>query len=196
MKSLHKSLDSTRDAVTFLRYGSTLLILLSLAFIPSVKAQNLNHYDLTVESLGGVHIDERFDQVVARIGKARSMTNPMMDPKNNCDKRVLYYDNDLEVELCSTKSRESVHSVRVVKNPKVSTAKGARTGMSLAQIKMIYPKSRTIGDHTVLIEDMRTHLRLRFSFNGGKVYEISYYREKREAVKKSKRSKRNKLMDF
>ena len=152
-------------------------------------ADDLNHYDLKLESLGGVHYGERLDQVQNRLGKARSITNPMKDSINNCDKQVMYYDNDLEVEICSTPSRSSVYGVRVVKNDKVSTAKGARTGMSLQQIKSIYPNSVTIQEHTVLIQDNKTHMRLRFLLSNRTVYEISLFKEKKDK-KTRKRDKK------
>lgn len=192
----HLKADSSDPLYTCLNTRQILVLLMFLLFGGSVQAQELIHYDLSLESLGGVHVGERLDQIEARIGKTKSMTNPMLDPQNQCEKRVLYYANDLEVELCSTKSRDSVHSLRVVKNEAVSTARGARTGMTLAQIKTIYPTSKTIGDHTILVQDLKTHLRLRFLFMNGKAYEISFYREKKEEIKKSRRSPSSKLMDF
>lgn len=161
----------------------------SLTLVTTTFAEELENVDLKLESLGGVHFGERLDQVQNRLGKARSITNPLKDSLNNCDKYVMYYDNDLEVEICSTPSRSSVHSVRVVKNDKVSTGKGVRTGMSLAQVKSIYPNSVTIQEHTVLVKDNRTHLRLRFLLSDKKVYEISLYKEKK-SEKSRKRMKK------
>ena len=172
---------------------------LGLLFVtpPQSDAEDLKTYDLSLESLGGVQIGAKYEQVKSRLGKARSMTKPMTDFKNKCEKRVLYYDTDLEVELCSKNNIDVVHSLRVIKNNAVSTAKGARTGMSLKQIKQIYPKATTINDHTVIVKDQRTHLRLRFLLSNQTVYEISLYREKRLDKPKTKvRSNRSKLMNF
>jgi hypothetical protein len=167
-----------------------------LLFVPSVFAdENDIHQDLKYESLGSVHIDDRLEQVLSRIGKVSTISKPMMDPKNKCEKRVYYFPNDLEVEICTTPSKQVVHSVRSVNNDKVQTLKGAKTGMTFGKIKQLYPKATAIQDHTLIVKDTVTNIRLRFLLSDGKVYEISLYREKK--VKESKvRSTRSKLMDF
>jgi len=164
--------------------------LFSLTFVTTSFADELENVDLKLESLGGVHFGERLDQVQNRLGKARSITNPIHDALNDCDKYVMYYDNDLEVEICSTKTRSSVHSVRVVKNDKVSSGKGVRTGMTLSQVKNIYPNSVTIQEHTIIVKDNRTHLRLRFLLSNRKVYEISLYKEKKDEKSRKRMKKK------
>ena len=127
---------------TFLKSVSVYTLCMSLfAITVSVSpafSEEIKEYDLKQESLGGVRVGDRFKQVQDRLGKAQSASKTMYDSRNQCEKQVLYYENDLEVEFCGSGSSRYVHSVRVIKNDRVSTVKGARTGMDLALIKKIY----------------------------------------------------------
>ena len=156
----------------------------------SAFADEIKEYDLKQESLGGVKVGDRFKQVQDRLGKAQSASKKMYDSRNQCEKQVLYYENDLEVEFCGSGQSRYVHSVRVIKNDRVSTLKGARTGMDLALIKKIYNISTVISNHTLIVKDLTTHLRLRFLIADEKAYEISLYKE--NPSKKSKRRKKKK----
>lgn len=162
----------------------------TLGNISSAFADEIKEYDLKQEALGGVKIGDRFKQVQDRLGKAQSASKKMYDSRNQCEKQVLYYDNDLEVEFCGSGPNRYVHSVRVIKNDRVSTVKGARTGMDLALLKKIYNVSTVISNHTLIVKDLTTHLRLRFLIADQKAYEISLYKE--NPSKKSKRRQKKK----
>jgi hypothetical protein len=153
-------------------------------------ADELADYDLKMEALGGIRVGDRFKQVQDRLGKAKSASKTMYDSRNQCEKQVLYYANDLEVEFCGSGPSRYVHSIRVVKNDRVSTLKGAKTGMNLELVKKIYRVSKVIGNHTLIVQDLRSHLRLRFLIADQKVYEISLYKEVTGNKVKSRKKKK------
>jgi hypothetical protein len=177
-------------------YAFRYAFLLSLSFVSLALvstdsfADELADYDLKMEVLGGIRVGDRFEQVQDRLGKAKSASKTMYDSRNQCEKQVLYYENDLEVEFCGSGSRRYVHSVRVVKNDRVSTLKGARTGMDIGLIKKIYTVSKVIGNHTLIVQDLRSHLRLRFLIADQKAYEISLYKESSGSKVKSRKKKK------
>ena len=160
------------------------------AYSPSAFADEIKTYDLKMEALGGVRVGDRFTQVQERLGKAQSASKKMYDSRNQCEKQVLYYGNDLEVEFCGSGSQRYVHSVRVIKNDRVSTLKGACTGMTLELVKKIYTVSDIIENHTLIVKDLDSRLRLRFLIADQKVYEISLYKE--NPNKKAKRRSKKK----
>ena len=128
------------------------------------------------------------------VGRPDESSKQFEDAQNNCTKQLHFYNNGLEIEMCKTKSSERVHTLRVVKNAQVKTSRGISTGATSEQVMAMYPKHERKSKHSIIVLDRRTHLRLRFSLDNDRVYEISLYRNKPKQRRIYPRAKRRRSL--
>lgn len=167
------------------------------SFGVSALAQDHLQVDLSKENLGKVHLGDMIHEVMKEIGQPDESSKQLQDAMNGCLKQIHFYNNGLEVETCTTKNGERVHSLRVVKSSKIQTARGLSTGATAEQVMDIYPRHERKAKHSIVVLDRRRNLRLRFLLENNRVYEISLYpmRPKARMQVFPKRKRRRSLFD-
>lgn len=159
------------------------LLFLFVMIIPTiVHARPSEYADLSQEQLGGIALGESLAQVRAKLGTASSKSKEIVDGAAKCTKQLHYYDDGLEVEICTRGRRAFVNSLRSIKSPKVKMTRGISTGATIDEVRRAYPKASLKGRHTLVLRDPRSRTRVQFLVEAGVVYEINFFREKRAQI--------------